>query len=206
GVDLYRFTPRDLRTAKIHWGIDEGAFVVASVGRLSQEKGHTYVLEALGAVRRVIPSLKCLIAGDGPLRHALERQVGALGLEDVCVFLGNVPEIERVYAAADVTVLASLFEGMPNVILEAMAMGCPAVATAVGGSTELVRPGETGLIVRPADSEALAAALRELWDNPGRRNAMRERSRRVAESAHGIERMVAAVEDLYVREWEWATA
>src|SRR5438094_575718 len=124
GVDLQRFAPRDLRDAKAHWRLAESTFVVASIGRLSQEKGHEYLLRALAAVRSAIPSIVCLIAGDGPLRHTLEAQVHTLGLETVCRFLGDVPAIETVLAAADVVVLPSLFEGMPNVVLEAMAMGC----------------------------------------------------------------------------------
>jgi glycosyltransferase involved in cell wall biosynthesis len=201
-VDLQRFTPREPRGARAYWGIDDGAFIVASVGRLSREKGHGYLLEALAIARSAIPSLSCLLAGDGPLRSSLETQARALGLDDVCHFLGDVREIETVFAAADLTVLPSLFEGMPNAVLEAMAMGCPVIATSVGGSPELVRHGETGLLVPPADSEALASALIELAESTERRNRMRVRSRQISEDFHGIERMIHSVEQLYLEEWE----
>lgn len=205
GVDLHRFAPRDFRDARTHWGIDEGMFVVASVGRLSPEKGHHYLLRALAAARSAIPSIACLIAGDGPLRHEIATQVRTLGLEGVCRFLGEVPAVETVLAAADVAVLPSVFEGMPNIVLEAMAMGCPVIATAVGGSTELVRHGETGFLVPQADAAALADALLELARSPERRSEMRARSREIAKACHGIEHMIHSIEHLYLDEWERAT-
>src|SRR5205823_14267225 len=120
----------------------------------------------------------------------LEAQIRSRGLEHVCRFLGTIREIETVLAAADVVALPSLYEGMPNVVLEAMAMGCPVIATAVGGSLELVRHGETGLLVPPGDSTALAGALVEIADSADRRGRMRVRSREVAVAEHGIDRMV----------------
>src|SRR5207245_2997636 len=126
-------------------------------------------------------------------------------LETLCRFVGDVPAIETVLAAADVAVLPSLFEGMPNVVLEAMAMGCPVIATAVGGSRELVRHGETGLLVPPGDATALASALVDMAASGDRRNRLRIRSREVAVARHGIDRMIRSVERLYLDEWERAT-
>ncbi len=206
GVDLHRFAPRDLREARTHWGIEEGMFVVASIGRLSHEKGHRYLLQALAAARSAIPSIVCLIAGDGPLRYTIETHVRTLGLEGVCRFLGDVPAVETVLAAADVAVLPSVFEGMPNVVLEAMAMGCPVIATAVGGSSELVRDGETGFLVPEADAAALADALLELARSPERCSGMRARSREIAKACHGIEHMIHSIEQLYLEEWGRATS
>jgi glycosyltransferase involved in cell wall biosynthesis len=205
GVDLERFRPRDSGSARARWGIPGDAFVVATVGRLSPEKGHELLLHALATVRNSIASLVCLLAGDGPLRGVLEQQVRALHLDSVCRFLGDVPEIEDVYAAAEVTVLPSVFEGMPNAVLESMAMGCPVIATAVGGSVELVREGETGLLVPPGDRGALAAALANLAGSPARRARMRVRSRETAENQHGIDRMIRSIEALYEEEWCRAT-
>jgi L-malate glycosyltransferase len=206
GVDLQRFSPRSLSEARANWRVEEHAFVVGSVGRLSPEKGHRYLLEALAIAKKSIPSLVCLIAGDGPLRSQLERQARELGLRDVCRFLGEVSQIETVFAALDVTVLPSLFEGMPNAVLEAMAMGCPVVATAVGGSTELLSQGETGLLVPPADPGALAGAIVRVATSDALRDSMRRRCRAVAEARHGIDGTIRSIEQLYLDEWKRASA
>ncbi len=205
GVDLRRFAPRSRQSARAQWLVDEDAFVVASVGRLSSQKGHRFLLEALASLRGVIPHVVCIIAGEGPLRHTLEKRAGALGLAEVCRFVGELPSIETIYAAADVAVLASEYEGMPNAALEAMAMGCPVIATAVGGSPEVVRDSETGLLVPPSDAESLGRAIAVLAVNPETRRRMSERSREIAERFHGIETMIESVERLYAREWLLAT-
>jgi glycosyltransferase involved in cell wall biosynthesis len=205
GVDLQRFSPRDGKGARSCWGVDENAFVVASVGRLSPEKGHRYLLEALASAHREIPSLVCLLAGDGRLRPTLQDQARRLGLADVCRFLGDVPGVETVFAAADVAVLPSEFEGMPNAALEAMAMACPVIATAVGGSPEVIRHGETGFLVPPADSAAISRAIIDIAASPDMRRRMAARSRAIAEASHGIETMISDVERLYATEWHRAT-
>ena len=95
---------------------------------------------------------------------------------------------------------------MPNVVLEAMATGCPVIATAVQGSVEIVRQGETGLLVPPSDANALTEALCELAADPERRYAMGLRSRQLAEVSHAIDDMVASVQALYLGEWARATS
>ena len=112
--------------------------------------------------------------------------------------------IQPLYDAADVSVLSSLYEGMPNVVLEALAMGCPVIATAVEGSVDIVEHGVTGLLVPPADSYALGRALLELAGDSERRGAMGRAARAVAERSHGIDRLVTALEALYATEWERA--
>jgi len=206
GVDLERFRPGDRGTARVRLGIASDALVVACVGRLHPQKGHRYLLDAIVATRSRIPGLVCLLAGDGPLRGALETEVQHQGLGTVCRFLGVQDPIQPLYDAADVTALPSLYEGMPNVVLESMAMGCPVIATAVEGSVDLVEPGVTGLLVPPADAHALGTALLELAGDQDRRSAMRGAARAAAERSHGIDRMVAALETLYETEWKGAGA
>jgi len=205
GVDLERFRPGDRVRARTHLGVSVDAFVLACVGRLHPQKGHRYLFEAIAAVHGRTREFICLIAGDGPLRRALEAEARRLGLGMVCRFLGVQDPIQPLYNAADVTVLASLYEGMPNVVLEAMAMGCPVIATAVEGSVELVQTGVTGLLVPPADAHALGLALLELAGDPQRRSAMGRAARAVAERLHGIDRMVAALEAFYATEWDLST-
>jgi glycosyltransferase involved in cell wall biosynthesis len=197
GVDLGRFTPRDQAESRAALGVPPRARVLAVVGRLAAQKGHTVLLRSLTR----LPdrgNLVCLIAGDGPLRGALEREASEYGLNGVCRFLGAVPDPRTVYAAADLTVLPSFFEGMPNVLLEAMAMGCPAVATDVAGSQELVHPGVTGFLVPAGKVDALAEGITRALATFGAET--RAAIRRHAESAHGIDRMIGRVEQLYTEE------
>jgi len=204
GVDLDRFQPGDGILARTELGLPSDAFVVLCVGRLHPQKGHHYLLEALAAARPRIAGLTCLIAGDGPLRGELRAEARGLGLGSVCHFLGVRDPIQPLYDAADVTVLPSLYEGMSNVVLESMAMGCPVIASAVEGSVDLVNAGVTGLLVPPANTSALSRALLDLAGDAERRKAMGAAARTAAERLHGIDRMVAALETLYATEWESA--
>lgn len=145
----------------------EGPLRLLCVGRLSFEKGHTVLLSALAELRGRGVDFSCTLVGDGPLRGALQRQAAALGLLDRLVFTGSAEpaRVAEHYAACDVVVLASLSEGVPVVLMEAMARGLPVVATRVGGVPELVEHGRTGLVVDPGDSAALAAALAQIAQN-----------------------------------------
>jgi glycosyltransferase involved in cell wall biosynthesis len=200
-VDLERFRLGDRTAARRGLGLPGDAFVVACVGRLHPQKGHGYLFEAIAAVHARIPGLICLIAGDGPLRGELEAEAQRHGLGAACRFLGVLDSTQPLYDAADVTALPSLYEGMPNVVLEAMATGCPVIATTVDGSVEVVEDGVTGLLVPPADAPALGRALLELAGDPERRRTMGKAARAAAERLHGIDRMVTALEALYANEW-----
>jgi len=132
--------------------------VVLAVARLHPQKGLEYLLEA--ATR--LPDVRFLVAGDGQERSALERKASALGVDNRLEFLGERDDVPALLKAADVFVLPSLYEGLPVSVLEAMAAGTPVVATAVGGTTEAVVDGESGILVPPRDPNALANAIRDL--------------------------------------------
>ncbi|MEW6251303.1 MAG: glycosyltransferase family 4 protein, partial [Planctomycetota bacterium] len=141
---------------------------VLCVGRLSAEKGHQVLFQALSALRARGVDLDCTLVGDGPQRAALMAESTALGLSDRVRFAGGL-ELDQVlehYGQADVLVLSSLSEGVPVVLMEAMALGCPVVATSVGGVPELVRNRETGLLVPPGNPRELADALQWVLDHP----------------------------------------
>lgn len=140
-------------------GVAPGAFLWAVVGRLEAQKDHATLLSALRTVQRRHPPQTLAVVGDGPLRPALERRVRALGLHGSVRFLGMRDDVPDVLAAADALVLASRWEGLPNVVMEAMAASRPVVATRVGGVPELVEDGVTGHLVPPGDPSALAAAM-----------------------------------------------
>jgi len=181
-------TERDRRCAREALGIPSGAQVVAFVGRLSPEKAPEVLLRAARGTGVVL-----LFAGDGPLRAALEPE--AVG--NAARFLGFVPEVGRVLAAADVLALPSRTEGLPMAVLEAMAAGVPVVASAVGSLPDVLRDG-AGVLVPPDDVEALREALRHLAD-PTPRQAMALTARARVESRYGAAAMARTyLERLYL--------
>ena len=168
-VELSRFEnlpPR--QAARRRLGLPEGP-LIGCVARLDRQKGISFLLRALARLREECGagSARLALVGDGPLRSRLERQARSLGVADAVVFAGEVPDVAPWLAALDIFVLPSLWEGMPLALGEAMAAGRPVVATAVSGTPEMVRDGETGLLVPPGDPVALAGSLgRLLGDAP----------------------------------------
>ena len=136
--------------------------VVLTIGRLDGQKGYQYLLAAAAQV----PDALFVIAGEGPERATYEALVRDQGLHDRVTFLGHRDDIPELLASCDLFVLPSLFEGLPLVVLEAMAAGKPLVASAIGGTSEAVVHGETGLLVPPADPEALSTAIRSILVDP----------------------------------------
>jgi glycosyltransferase involved in cell wall biosynthesis len=137
--------------------------VLAFAGRLGPQKALGIALTAVAAV----PGVTLVIAGDGPERAALGRQARELGLETRVRFPGSLSreQVLRLFRAADASVLSSAWENFPHTVVEALAVGCPVIATAVGGVPEVVRDGENGLLVPPGDASALAGAIRRFFDD-----------------------------------------
>jgi glycosyltransferase involved in cell wall biosynthesis len=137
--------------------LDLDGDVLVFAGRLGPQKALGVALDALAEIGEV----KLVIAGDGPERSALERRVAELRLDDRVRFLGSVPRetVLRLFKAADASLLSSAWENFPHTVVESLAVGCPVIATAVGGVPEVVRNGENGLLVPPGDPVALAQAL-----------------------------------------------
>ena len=164
-------------------GLAEGDVLLLSVGRLVYQKGHEFLVSAMGLVSRACPPAKVAICGEGLLRSQLEAQISVLGLADSVKLLGNRNDIERFLESADIFVLPSRWEGLPVALLEAMGMGLPVVATAVEGVEEVVQDHVQGLLVPPEEVEALASALVKLATQPETRRKMGEAARkRIAES------------------------
>ncbi|WP_144006714.1 glycosyltransferase [Pelomonas sp. KK5] len=177
GVDLQRFRPLDRDQARRELGL-AGAPLLLSVGNLVELKGHVFLIEALA---RLLPShgqAQLVIVGEGPERGRLLARARELGVADRVMLAGSRPNTElfKWYSAADVSLLASSREGWANVLLESMACGTPVVATAVGGSPEIVSDA-AGLLVQERSGEAFAAAIAQLLAQP----PARERVRRYAE-------------------------
>jgi glycosyltransferase involved in cell wall biosynthesis len=185
--------------------LPDEANLLLSVGRFTEQKGHLYLLEAMPAVLKTHPQAHCLWAGCGPLEGVLRERGEQLGLDNNIHFLGRRDDVGDLLTVADALVLASLFEGLPLVALEAMASGVPVIGTQVCGTSEAVLDGQTGRLVPPRDANALSAALRELlgdsemaarWGEAGRKYFEREFSaarmtRETAEVYHNFLRLRA---------------
>jgi len=200
GIDVAHFrTPRRSRQeVRGELGLSADAAVVVNVMRLAPQKAPLDFIDAAGRLLREIPDAQFLIVGDGPLRETAEARCRRLGIRERVVFTGLRTDVPDLLAASDVLALASLWEGLPRVIPQAMAAGLPVVATAVAGNAEAVADGVTGILVPPRDPAALGSALAALLADRARAEAMGAAGRaRVDEFS--VERMVNDLEALYAR-------
>jgi glycosyltransferase involved in cell wall biosynthesis len=147
--------------------VDENDLVLALIGRLHKQKGHLVLLKALPFILLEAPQTKVLFCGEGEEETCLRRMVENMGLAGHVRFLGLLENASRILPHIDILVLPSLWEGMPHVVLEAMAAGRPVVASRIEGLDELVEDGKTGLLFRSGDSRSLAEALLKLINNRG---------------------------------------
>jgi glycosyltransferase involved in cell wall biosynthesis len=143
-----------------------GKKIIYSAGRLSDQKGFAYLIDAAAILAGTRNDLVFVVSGEGKLEEELKARVRELGLEASFIFEGFTSDIYPWLKGCDLFVLASLFEGMPNVVMEAMAMEKPVIATDVNGARELMQDGITGLIIPPADPASLARAIASLIDDP----------------------------------------
>jgi glycosyltransferase involved in cell wall biosynthesis len=168
--------------ARARLGLDPDAFVVVGLGRLVPIKGFDLLARALPAVVAQIPSARALLVGDGAERAYLEAIAATTGVTERLRMTGETEDMTSYLAAADVVAVPSRNEGMGRVIVEAMALGLPVVATAVGGIPDVVTDGECGRLVEPEDVDALGAALIELGRDPALRRKLGEAAVRRAEA------------------------
>jgi glycosyltransferase involved in cell wall biosynthesis len=160
--------------AELRAGLGVDGPLIVFAGRLTAQKAFHVALEALAGVDGVT----LLVAGDGPERAACERRASELGLNGRVRFLGPQPRarVLELFRAADASLLSSAWENFPHTVVEALAVGTPVIATAVGGVAELVRDGENGLLVPPGDPEQLAAAVRRFLSDERLGERLRERA------------------------------
>jgi glycosyltransferase involved in cell wall biosynthesis len=197
GIDLARYAEPDVCcTLQSEYDIPAGAPIVGVVARLEPEKGHPTLLDAWPRVLARVPDAHLLIVGEGSQRETLEAHAQSLRLTSV-TFTGRRDDVPAVTAALDVAVLPSYREAQGLSILEAMALGRPVVASAVGGIPEMIEHGRTGLLVPPRDPEALADALiRMLKDHPYA-DTLSKAGRDLVEERFCAELMVRAIETIY---------
>jgi glycosyltransferase involved in cell wall biosynthesis len=191
GVDPSAFPLEpDRQKVRQELGITQGPLLVM-IARLTEQKGHRYLLQAFPELLNTWPQLCCVFVGDGELREQLHRLAVELAVEGSCRFVGVREDIADILAAADVVVLPSLSEGFPFVLLEALAMGCPIVASQVNGIPEMIENHKTGLLVPARDPQALAAAIQEVLSDPAAGSKMGAEGRAVVYERFTVDHMVA---------------
>jgi glycosyltransferase involved in cell wall biosynthesis len=177
-------------------GVSLDAPLFGTVANFRPQKAHGDLIRAAVRVREAVPTARLVLVGQGPKEQDVRRQVGELGLQDMVVFAGQRDDAPRVARSFDVFVLPSRYEGLAIALLEAMALGRPSVVTAVGGLSELVEDGINGLVVPPANPEALAQVIVSLLLNSDLRSRLGEAARKRA--AHfDIRKAVGRVEQVY---------
>ena len=198
GIDAEAFEPgREREAVRAELGYGEEEFVVGTIGRLTEQKGHVHLLEAVARLVKSRPEVRAFIVGYGPLESALQMRIEALGLGERVRLLGYRTDVARLLAAMDVFALPSLWEGMSNALLEAMAMALPVVATRVDGNVDLVKNGETGILVDRGDEVALADAIATFADDPVRARKMGRAGRERVEREFSLDRTTEAYLGLY---------
>ena len=182
-------------------GIEPGAPVLGVVCELRAQKALEVLFEAAALLLPEFPSLKVLVAGDGPERARLEEAALRLGVADTVLFLGIRRDVPAVLAAVDVAVLSSDYEGSPLSVMEYMAAAKPVVSTRVGGVPELLAEDVHGLLVQPRDPEALAEAVARLLRDPALAKRLGAEGRQRQQREFSLEAMVHRIEDLYEELW-----
>ncbi len=198
GVDTERFQPRTDRLAgRARLGFPAGGTLIGTVGRLEPRKGTATLIAALARLRANARDVKLVVVGDGPLRTELAADAERLDVAAHVQLLGDRTDVRDVVAALDVFVLPSRTEGMSNALLEAMATALPVVATAVGGTPEVVADGRSGLLVHADDPVAMAAAVARLLDDGGMAARLGAAARQTVEERYGAISMVRRLEAVY---------
>lgn len=192
GIDLARFNLVDSKKLTFREPL-----VIGSAAVLEARKGHEFLLEAAALLKADGVNLSYQIAGAGPLRQQLELQAAHLGLQEEVQFLGFVDNISKFLADIDILVMPSLYEGLGVAVLEAMAAGKPVIASRVGGLTESVADGITGILVPPANATALAQAIAKLVHARSLAREMGHQGRERIERHFTLEQMAAANEAYY---------
>jgi L-malate glycosyltransferase len=198
GVDISHFQrSAESTSVRAMLGLPTSAPVIGTVAVFRQAKRLDLWLEAAAAIKRELPDACFVLVGDGPLREQVEQDIRRHGLSGAVSLPGLLTDVRRYLDTFDLFMMSSDVEGLPVAVLEAMAMECPVLSTAVGGVPEVIRDGETGLLVERGDVRALASAAIAVLRDAGTRRAMARRAREHVVSEHSIERMTRDLEMLY---------
>jgi glycosyltransferase involved in cell wall biosynthesis len=199
-IDTDEFRRRLARAeARQRLGLPAGRFLIGAVGRLSAEKGFDVLVRAVAELVGAGRDVGLLIVGEGEEGPRLSALIAELGLAERARLLGYRADVRDLYQALDVFALSSYREGLPNVLLEAMALEVPVVATAIAGIPRLIAAGENGLLVEPGAAGSLAAALTRLLDDAALRDRLGQAARWTIEARYSFRERMARIAALYDR-------
>lgn len=199
GIDHRRWMRNAARAAEYRaaLGLAPDEVAIGSVGRVEPQKRFDVLLHAFASLWPQRRKLRLIIVGEGSLRGKLESMARELGVADACRFLGERADVDGIYQALDVFAQSSDYEGTPNVVLEAMALETPIVATDVGGTTELLQDEVHGLVVPPGNPDALAQAIERVIRDPSGTQSRVARARARVEQELSFDCRMAKVEGIY---------
>lgn len=200
-IPLDDFDPErvDRQVMRRELGIPPQALVVGNVGRFSAQKNPLEWVKVAGIIARLRPQVNFLLVGDGPLRSQVEAQIHAEGIAARTLLTGLRRDVPQLMAAMDVFLLTSLWEGLPRVLPQAMAMRLPVVAQRADGTAEVVRDGVNGYLFEPGESEKMAQACIALLDNPALRHEMGLQGQKIAGEKFNLRAMIQDIETLYAQ-------
>lgn len=203
GIEIEEYNPdlKELRNKKLEvrreLGLKNDVPVIGAVGRLVWQKGFEYLIRAAPEVLKKCPEARFLILGEGPLKNKLILTGEKLNVADRIIFTGFRSDIKEILASIDVLAMPSLLEGLPMVLLEAMAMAKPIVATKIDGITEVLENIKTGLLVPAKNSHALAEAIVRILDDKEKANFFGQNAREAAKEKFSVKKMVEQIELAY---------
>jgi glycosyltransferase involved in cell wall biosynthesis len=204
GVDTVRFAPRRGGEIRRELGIASGEKLVGVFASFKPKKNHQLFFKAASKVLRRVPSTRLLLVGEQLYGHTdaykrrIDELIDGLGVRDKCIFLGNRDDVGELYSACDLTVLPSLTEGTPNVLLESMACGVPVVATDVSDNAYIVPDGRVGYLVPATDPDAMAAKISLLLEDDAGRREMARRARKWVTREFPVSRLAVRTEQVYL--------
>lgn len=199
GVDVdKRGSSEEGRRIKQALGIKDGR-LIGIIGRLSEVKGHRYLIAAMPAVLARFPSANLVIVGQGRIQRQLSEQLRRLGIADKVFFLESIENTADILSVMDVFVMPSLYEGLGLSLMEAMAASVACVGSSVGGIKSLIKDGVSGLLVEPADSEGLSKAIVSLLGDDALRLALGREARKLILENFTQEKMVTETERVYLK-------
>lgn len=197
-IDTEQYSRRRARElAKQELSLPSDCTLIGTVGRLSPEKGILGLLECVERLHRDGKPCLLWIAGDGPQRPEIEKRIEELGLQASVRLMGQLRDTRTFFEAMDLFVLNSVREGLPNVVLEAMALGAPVVATNIAGIPSLIRDRDTGRLIEPGDAEQLYQAISSSIASPEAIDGMSRRARELIERNYSFEQRMRRVASIY---------